>query len=288
MVVALGHNPLAIVAGDGDLPRLLAEHCTRTGQEYIIILFAGFAPSWVENRPIYKANFEKPARMFKALKDGGFGHVTFAGAMQRPQLRWNKFDLKFWKLAPKLLPAMKSGDDVTLRMITSIFEAEGIQVIGAHEVLRNLLAPLGVQTVAEMTKAHWVDVKRGMNIAQASGLVDVGQSAVVADGICLGVESVQGTNAMLNFVGQTRDHFKLGKQRAKGVLCKAPKPGQDWRIDLPSIGVGTMEAAANAGLGGVAVQAGGVLVLGLAETVAKADELGLFFVGVAYDNEAFK
>lgn len=286
MAEALGNTPLAIVAGDGDLPRLLAEDCARSGRDYVIVLFAGFSPEWVADRPVIKAEFEKPARMFKSLKRSGFAHVTFAGAMQRPQLSMLKFDLKFWRLAPKLLPAMKSGDDVTLRTITAIFEAEGMQVIGAHDVLESLLAPSGIQTVAKLTNADWADIKRGMDIAQASGRMDVGQGAVVAQGICLGVESVQGTDAMLGFVGQTGDAFRLDPKGAKGVLCKVPKPGQDWRVDLPSIGAGTMVSAANAGLAGVAVQAGGVLVLGLEETVAKADELGLFLVGVARDDEA--
>ena len=284
--MALENNPLAIVAGEGDLPRLLAEHCASTGREYIIILFAGFLPAWVENRPIFKANFEKPSRMFKMLEAGGFCHVTFAGAMQRPQLKWTKFDLKFLRFAPKLIPAMKSGDDVTLRAITVIFEAEGIQVIGVHDVLKKLLAPSGIQTVTKMTKVDCGDVQRGIDIALALGRMDVGQGVVMANGICLGVESIQGTDAMLSFVCQTGERFRLHPEGAKGVLCKVPKPGQDWRVDLPSIGAATMVSAANAGLAGVAVQAGGVLVLGLEETIAKADELGLFLVGVDRDEGA--
>jgi DUF1009 family protein len=286
MSAALGSNPLAIVAGDGDLPKLLAEDCVRTGRDYVVVLLAGFSPEWAADRPVIKAEFEKPARMFKALKAGDFAHVTFAGAMQRPQLSMLKFDLKFWRLAPKLLPVMKSGDDVTLRTITAIFEAEGMEVIGAHDVLESLLAPSGIQTMAKISKADWVDIKRGLDIAQGSGRMDVGQGAVVAQGICLGVESIQGTDAMLRFVADTGDRFRLDPKGSKGVLCKVPKPGQDWRVDLPSIGAGTMVAAAKAGLAGVAVQAGGVLVIGLDETVAKADELGLFLVGVARNDEA--
>lgn len=281
MVEALGTHPLAIVAGDGDLPRLLAQECLRAKREVVVVLFAGFKPSWAVDFPVIEAEFEKPARLFKALKKGGFSHVTFAGSMQRPQLRPLKFDFKFWLMAPKLLPALKSGDDETLGAITSIFEAESMNVIGAHEVLETLLAPSGIQTIAKLTKADWGDIKRGFDIAQASGKMDVGQGAVVAQGICLAVESIQGTDAMLRFVEDTGAPFRLDAKGSKGVLCKVPKPGQDWRVDLPTIGPGTFEAAAKAGLAGVAVQAGGVLVLGLEETVAKADELGLFFVGVS-------
>ncbi|WP_069299399.1 LpxI family protein [Neptunicoccus sediminis] len=286
MSAASDLKPLAIVAGDGDLPKLLAEECQRSGRDYVLVLFAGFSPEWTKGLPVIEAEFEKPARMFKALKKRGFDHVTFAGAMQRPQLRPLKFDWKFLRLAPSLLPAMKAGDDVTLRTITAIFQSEGIEVIGAHDVLATLLAPSGVQTVAKLSKADWIDIKRGFDIAEASGRLDVGQGAVVAQGICLAVESIQGTDAMLRFVAETGEAFRLDKKGAKGVLCKLPKPGQDWRTDLPSIGPATMEAAAQAGLAGVAVQAGGVLVLGLEQTIAKADELGLFLVGVGREGAA--
>ncbi|PLS20262.1 LpxI family protein [Neptunicoccus cionae] len=284
MVSAPDLQPLAIVAGDGDLPQLLAEECQRSGRDFVLVLFAGFSPDWTIGLPVIRAEFEKPARMFKALKTGGFRAVTFAGAMQRPQLRPLKFDWKFLRLAPTLLPAMKSGDDVTLRTITAIFESEGIEVLGAHDVLATLLAPSGVQTVAKLSKADWADIRRGFDIAEAAGRLDVGQGAVVAQGICLAVESIQGTDEMLRFVADTGAAFRLDNNGARGVLCKLPKPGQDWRTDLPSIGPATMEAAAKAGLAGVAVQAGGVLVLGLEQTVAKADELGLFLVGVGRDD----
>lgn len=278
-------HPLAIVAGDGALPRLLAQDCLRRDRRFTIVLFGGFRPDWTADLPVIEAEFERPGRLFKTLASGGFSHVTFAGSMQRPQLRWHKFDLKLLRLAPTLLPAMKAGDDTTLRAITAVFEAEGLTIVGAHDVLESLLAPAGLQTVAKITKADWADIRRGFDIAQASGKLDVGQGAVVAQGVCLGVESIQGTDAMLDWVARTGAQYRVDPKGAKGVLVKAPKPGQDWRVDLPAIGPGTMHSVANAGLAGVAVQAGGILVLGLEETVDAANQLGLFLVGVARDAE---
>lgn len=276
-------KPLAIVAGDGALPRLLAEDCLRRERRFTIVLFAGFRPDWTAELPVIEAEFEKPARLFKALKAGGFSHVTFAGSMRRPQLRPLRFDWKFLTLAPTILPAMKAGDNTTLNTVTAIFEAEGMEVVGAHDVLESLLAPAGVLTVAKISKADWADIRRGFDIAEASGRLDVGQGAVVAQGICLGIESVQGTDAMLDWVARTGEGFRPDRRGAKGVLVKRPKPGQDWRVDLPAIGPKTMEKVAAAGLGGVAVQAGGILVLGIAETVEAANRHGLFLVGVARD-----
>ena len=65
----------------------------------------------------------------------------------------------------------------------------------------------------------------------------------------------------------------------RGVLVKRPKPGQELRIDLPAIGPGTVERAMEAGLAGIAVQAGGVLAAERARLVRRADDGGLFVQG---------
>ncbi|MCP5072357.1 MAG: LpxI family protein [Rhodobacteraceae bacterium] len=270
--------PLAIVTGEGDLPRLLAEDCKRQGRDYVLVLFAGFEPVWARKHPQINATFERPAALFKALKRSGCTHVAFAGAMQRPKLNPLKFDWKFLKLAPTLLPALKSGDDVTLRTINAIFEAEKLEIVPPHGLLESLLAQEGVLSNAQPSPDDLADMRRGFAIARAAGGQDVGQGAVVAQGLCLGVESVQGTDAMLSFVAGTASRFRTDPAGGRGVLCKAPKPEQDWRVDLPTIGPQTIVNAAKAGLAGVAVEAGGVLVLGQEETVAKADELGLFLI----------
>ena len=274
-----GAQPLGIVAGRGDLPRLLAEECRRTGRDYVVVLFAGQNPDWAADHPTQAAEFEKPARLFKALKKQGVECVSFAGGMDRPDLKPLKFDWKLIKLAPSLMPALKQGDDATLRMITQIFEREGFKIEAAHDVLTSLLAPAGVLTQAKISKSDWADIRRGFELAEGLGRLDVGQGAVVAGGICLGLESIQGTDAMLKFVADTREGLR--QKRPAGVLCKCPKPGQDWRVDLPAIGPDTVKAAAEAGLAGVAVRTGGVLILGLEETIAVANDLGLFLIGVA-------
>jgi len=278
MAVLPPKSVLAIVAGEGNLPRLIADDCDRQGQAYLLVLFGGFTPEWSVGRPQCHAEFEKPGKLFKALQVAGCQHVVFAGAMQRPNLNPMRFDWKFLKLAPTLLPALKSGDDVTLRTITAIFESENIDVIAPHCLLETLVAGEGVLGQMQPSEDDLADVARGFQIARASGLQDVGQGAVVAQGLCLAVESIQGTDAMLGFVAQTADEFRVAPTGGKGVLCKAPKPGQDWRVDMPAIGPQTLENAAKAGLAGVAVQSGGVLILGLNETIAKADKLGLFLL----------
>jgi UDP-2,3-diacylglucosamine hydrolase len=267
---------LAIVAGRGLLPRLLAEDCARRRRRYRVVVFEGIALDWLGGHPVLRAAFEKPGRLFAELHAAGCRVVTFAGGMKRPSLNPLRFDAKMVRLAPRLLSGVKGGDDATLRLIAGIFEAEGLTVRAPQEILRELLAPAGVLTRARPSETDRADAARAARIVRAVGRADVGQGVVVAGGLCLGVETIQGTDALLEFVARTADDYRDG---ARGVLLKAPKPGQDWRVDLPSVGPATVEAARAAGLAGIAVEAGGVLILDRAGTVAAADAAGLFLWG---------
>ena len=269
-------DPLAIIAGDGVLPRLVAEECRRVGRACHIVIFEGTEIDWADKFPIIPAIFEKPGRLFRALKKAGCKEVTMAGGMVRPKLNPLRFDIKGLRLAPRILAGLKRGDNDTLAMVTGIFEAEGFTITGAHDLLQGLLIDAGIPTRAQPSAEDRADAARAEEIVTALGKLDVGQGAVVAQGLCLATESSPGTDKMLQFVAETGARYRPDPNGAKGVLMKAPKMGQDWRVDLPAVGPKTMEMAAKAGLAGVVIQAGGVLVLGLEDTVARADELGLF------------
>jgi DUF1009 family protein len=268
---------IAIVAGRGALPRLLADHLSATGRPYRVVRIDGIALDWLAGHPVIGASFEKPGRLFADLRAAGCGTVVFAGGMRRPDLNPLRFDLTMIRLAPRLMAGLKQGDDATLRLIASVFEAEGFTIRAAHDILADLLAPAGIPTRAQPSDADRSDARRAAEIVALLGRADVGQAAVVANGICLGLESIQGTDALLDFVARTAGPFRT--TGARGVLLKAPKPAQDWRVDLPAIGPATVEGAVRAGLAGIVVQAGGVLVLDRTATVAAADAAGLFLWG---------
>lgn len=265
---------LAIVAGRGDLPRLIAEDCAARGAPYRVVVLGGLELPWLDGRPVIRGPFEKPGRLFAALRSAGCRTVTFAGGIVRPKLRPLAFDLTMLRLAPRVMRGLASGDDRTLRVVAAIFEAEGFEVRAPHEILTDLVVSAGVLTRARPGDADRRDAARGAAIVAAMGAADVGQATVVAGGICLGVESVQGTDVLLDFVARTAGPVRPAGTR--GVLFKAPKPGQDRRMDLPAIGPGTVAGAARAGLSGVAIEADGVMVLDAAATVAAADAAGLF------------
>lgn len=267
---------LAIMAGAGDLPRLLAEKCRSDGQAYLVVQFPGVPLDWTGDHPVEAVQFEKFGHIFKTLRDHHCTRVTFAGAMARPRLNPTKFDRKFLSVAPALLSALKGGDDATLRAISKVFEDEGFGVIAAHSILDSLIVEAGVLTKARPSAEDKADAARAQIIVDALGAVDVGQGAVVAQGICLAVESIQGTDRMLQFVADTAEGFRPDQKGGKGVLYKGVKPEQDRRMDVPTVGPNTVDMAAKAGLAGIVMEAGEIQVLDLPQTVARADALGLF------------
>ncbi len=262
---------LGLVAGTGDLPRLIAEDCARRGEPYLVMRFSDDAAPWAESHPGAVVPPEKPGRLLDALKRAGCDRVVFAGAMTRPRLRFRKFDRKAVMLAPRVLRLLRMRDDAMLRGFAEILEREGLRVVGAHERLAGLLAPDGVLSARAPSDADKADVAEAARVVRKLGAADRGQAAVVAAGETLGEEDIAGTDALLARIAP--------REGRAGVLYKAPKPGQDWRLDLPAIGPDTIRNAAAAGLSGVAVEAGGVLVLGRDEAVAETNRLGLFLWG---------
>lgn len=261
---------LAILAGGGSLPVALAA----AAPQAICVSFAG-----VEHQlrcVTREYHFEKLGVLFDELKVKGVTDVVFAGSMARPPLDPSAFDSVMLALAPRLLAAMQGGDDALLRLVISIFEEQGFRVQGAHSIATQLVVSEGLFCGPDLTAQALADADRGADILNALAPVDVGQGCVVAGGLCLGIETIQGTDALLRFVGATPDPLRRG---VKGVLVKAPKRGQDLRVDMPAIGPQTVRNAADAGLEGIVLQAGGVLILDREETLQVAEKEGIFILG---------
>lgn len=269
-----GRGRIAIIAGGGALPGLLATALEAAGEPPLIAAMAGHAPqvtgTGTGDRPVLEFRVERLAPLWDRLHDEGVTRVVFAGAAARPRLDPEAFDPRTAALAPRLAGAMQAGDDATLRAVIALFEEDGFAVLGAHQIAPGLVPGPGVLGRLAPSQADVADAARAAEIVAALGAVDVGQGAVVARGLCLAVEALPGTDAMLAQVAAA------GGARGAGLLLKAPKPGQDRRIDLPAIGPDTIAAAAAAGLRGVAFQAGGVLLIDRAACIAGADDAGLF------------
>ncbi|MEZ5912176.1 MAG: UDP-2,3-diacylglucosamine diphosphatase LpxI [Paracoccaceae bacterium] len=264
---------LAIIAGQGRLPALLAEASARAGEPPIVAALEGFAPDDVAADLTFR--LERLVPLLRHLARADVRRIVLAGAIRRPTLDPSLFDPETASLVPRILSAMKAGDDAALREIIAIFEDGGFAVLGAADIAPDLVPGAGL-LCGETSEADRTDAERAAQIVAGLGALDIGQGAVVAQGLCLATEALPGTDAMLDFVARYAAALRPDPKGARGLLYKAPKPGQDRRADLPVLGPDTVARVAAAGLGGIVWEAGGVMLIDRDAVVARARERGLF------------
>ncbi len=265
---------LAIIAGGGALPRLLISAARAQGREILLVGLKGMVdPETLAAAPSLELPLGAAGQLEKVLRERHISTVVFAGKVRRPSWRELKPDWRAARYLAKI--GMRAlGDDGLLRAITAIFEEEGFQVIGPHELLADLLAPEGQLGRHAPDAEALADIERGAEVVRALGLADVGQAAIVQQGMVLGVEAIEGTDALIERCRA------LQRPGPGGVLVKMKKPQQERRNDLPTVGLETLRLAAENGLRGLAVGAAGTLLLELEAMVAFADEKGLFLYGI--------
>lgn len=278
---ASGAPKLALIAGSGDLPIRIATRCEAEGRAVFIIRLAGFADEHLVRWPGEEFGMAEIGRILKAMKAEGCEAVCFAGYVNRPDFKTLKPDFKGATLLPGIVAAATKGDDALLRKILSVFEAEGYAVEGADDILGGEALPAGALGAVTPTPEQLEDLKKALHVAEKSGELDIGQGAVVCDGLVLAVEAQEGTDEMLRRVAGLPADLHGAPGALKGALGKAPKPIQDLRVDMPVIGSTTVELAAAAGLAGIGGFAGRLIIIDHEALVETADRLGLFVWGVA-------
>ena len=272
---------LGLIAGGGDLPLQIARHCEEAGRPLVVVRLRGFADPHREAFPGETVGLAEVGRCIRVLKAAGCEAVCLAGNVARPDFAALKPDFRGMAMLPKLILEARKGDDALLRAVLDEFRKEGFAIEGAHEARSDLVLGAGPLGRLAPSPGDLADVRRAFDIARRIGELDIGQGAVVCDGLVLAVEAQEGTDAMLRRVAEEVAPALRGEAgRRRGVLAKAPKPIQETRVDLPTLGPATVRGAARAGLAGIAGEAGRTLVLERDAVIALADELGLFVVGV--------
>lgn len=274
-------SKLGLIAGGGALPVSVAARCEAEGRPVFLVRLAGFADPHLARYPGIDAGLAEIGKVLSALKKAGCTAVCFAGTVRRPDFKTLKPDLKGATLLPGIIAAATKGDDALLRKILSVFEAEGYAIQGADDILGGETLPRGALGRVQPTPEHLIDLKKALYVAKKTGELDIGQGAVVCDGLVLAVEAQEGTDAMLARVAGLPADLRGSMSARKGVLGKAPKPIQDLRVDMPVIGARTVEMAAAAGLAGVGGVAGKLILVDRAGLIETADRLGLFVWGEA-------
>ena len=271
---------LGLIAGGGGLPFALAEACLAAGRPLFVVRLKGFADAALTRFPGADIGIAELGHTFEALRREGCGAVCFAGQVSRPDLAALKPDLRGMRALPAALGAARKGDDALLRFLVAEFEREGFVVEGADQVHAGLTLGQGPLGAWPLRPEHDADLHQAVETARALGRLDIGQAVVVVDGLVLAVEAQEGTDALLARCATLPPGLRGTSGARRGVLVKWPKPIQERRIDLPTVGVRTVEGAAAAGLAGVAGEAEGVLVLDRPAVIAAADRLGLFVAGL--------
>ncbi|AZV78342.1 LpxI family protein [Parasedimentitalea marina] len=255
---------LALIAGTGALP---GEILAQLDERPLVCSMAGNDPTSVVAELRFR--LEHLGSFLAELTERGITEICMAGAVARPKIDPTAIDAATFPLVPILQAALGSGDDGALRAVIEIFEKSGFSVKSAQDVAPDLLMTACVPTQVQPGELDKADVLRGVEIVAAMSSADIGQSCAVRNQQAIAVENAFGTDWMLQALQNRPDG-------QGGLLFKAPKLAQDRRADLPTIGPATVEMAAKAGLSGIVLEAGGVIVLAQDEVIATADRLGLF------------
>jgi UDP-2,3-diacylglucosamine hydrolase len=267
-------NRLGIVAGGGGLPRRLVEACRQSGRDVFVLALEGAAETeTVANVAHAWCPIGAAARGLRVLRENDIKELVLAGGVRRPSLASLRPDWRAAKFFARV-GYRALGDDGLLSAVVAELEREGFRVIGPDQVLQSGLASEGTFGRIRPDTQATADIAHGERVARALGGLDIGQAVVVQQGLVLGVEAIEGTDELI------RRCAGLRREGPGGVLVKVEKPGQERRADQPTVGPQTVALAAEAGLRGIAIEAGTTIVVDRDEVVAAADRSGLFVVGI--------
>lgn len=265
---------LGIIAGEGALPGRIIEACRSSGRDFFVVAIEGHAdPETVAGTPHMWSRLGAADDAFAKLREVAAEEIVLAGAVKRPSLKGLRPDLRTARFFGRLAVSAM-GDDGLLTAVVKEFEEAGFRVIGPDQILGSMVAAARLYGKHVPDAVARADIEIGVDVARALGRLDVGQAVVVQQGVVLGVEAIEGTDALLTRCKGLR------RDGPGGVLVKMKKPGQERRVDLPTIGPHTIAAAAAAGLRGIVLEAGGSLIVDPLTVAARADEAGIFVLGL--------
>lgn len=269
---------IGIIAGEGAFPSEFLKGLESEFSPYVLKI-SGLASPELDFYDGVWVGIGEFGKMFKCLSAARISRIAFVGYVKRPDISKIAFDGRGLLMFPSIISAAKKGDDALMRVILKEFEKEGFTICGPEEFQNNIIAPSGQIGSVSPNSANLDDIAKAWKVAKAIGEYDIGQGCVVADGVVLALEAQEGTDEMLKRVANLPSHLIGNNETAKGVLLKCAKPIQDKRIDLPTIGLSTLENAKKAGLSGIAFEASGALLVNKAKLIEKANEYKMFLYG---------
>jgi DUF1009 family protein len=270
----LNEVKLGLIAGGGVLPTEIIKYCNNTGREIFVVGLESF--SWkeqIQDAPHIFAKIGEVGKILKTFAKNDVKEIVMAGGIKRPSFKELIPDWQGAKMMARLAMKSMGDNDLFLAAIEEI-ENHGFKVVGIEDVVPEMLFSEGNYGKIKPSNDDMNDIQRGIVVAKALGSVDVGQAVVVQEGLVLAVETIEGTDMMLERANS------LKKKGNAPVMVKVKKPGQDTRTDLPAIGIHTIELLKKYGMKGIAVEAGAILLIERDEVIKMADEAGIFIIGM--------
>jgi DUF1009 family protein len=265
---------LAIVAGEGKLPAILARNAKARGYRVVALALSENAAATIAPH-CDKVHIGAPGqigRNLKILKTDNIEKLVFIGKVPKLSLLQNVQKLD-WTAIKELSKLPDFSDDTIQQHLGTIIEEHGVQVVTQSEFLRELFPDYGIMTKRQPTTGEYADVEYGHRIAKEIARLDIGQTVVVKNQMIVAIEGIEGTD----------ETIKRAVQLARGpvVVCKVARPNQDQRFDIPTVGLTTLQSM-------IAQKPGGVLAVGAKETmmvdqdemIRFADENGLSLLAV--------
>jgi UDP-2,3-diacylglucosamine hydrolase len=272
-------SKVALICGGGQFPLAAARAAQDSGREVFLLGLRGIASKEIEQFPHAWLGIGQLGQGFREISSRGIRDICLIGGLGRPEFSDLRLDWGGVKRLPEIIRMFGGGDDHILKGVIGLFEREGFSVVGVDSFAPALLASNGAMNALPFPRELAEDLEFGQECLADLSAYDCGQALVVAGKRIIAIEAVEGTDAMLDRVAHLREQGRWRAKGAVGLLVKAPKRGQDLRVDLPAIGPQTVAAAARAGLRGLAVAAGRVLILDRAAVAAQAEKAGLFLFG---------
>lgn len=267
---------LAIIAGNGDLPKLIIKDCEQKKKDFVVILVAG--ESNHEEYKKYNSHIIEigfVSKALKILKENKVKDIVFAGGVKKPSFSAVKVDKKGAILLSKIVANKIFGDDNILTTITKFFAKEGFNIVGVDELINDIVVKKGVLTRTKPKKSDLENIEIGQNSLKTMSNLDIGQAIAIQQKQIIAIEAIEGTDELIKRCKKLA--FTKG---LKAILVKIKKENQNSKIDLPTIGVKTINNLIKSNFSGIAFKAGSTLVIDKKKVIDLADKNGLFVVSI--------
>lgn len=268
------------MAGSGQFPFLVAKNAKKMDLSVVACGFENNTDPALANEcdAFVMLGLGQLGTLIDFFKQHGVKQACMAGAISKPKALDFKPDVRAAKLLFKLMGSR--GDDAILRAIADELHTEGIEVVTPDILVPSLAdTKSGVLGGPQPSAEVWRDIHFGWKMAKSLGALDIGQSIAVRDRVVVAVEGIEGTDAMLE---------RAGSLVSGGLtVIKVLKPGQDERVDKPSVGAKTIEIMTRCGFVCLAFEAGKTLFFDQEAAIAEAAKRGISIVGVPDDADAF-